>query len=273
MDAALFEASATSLGPYMFDLVQAGERGARFSALQRIGLAAEAAMLKATRGINTHRGAIFGLGLLCAAAGQRGTESVQERRRERTRERLRGRVRGMTLGAIVAREWGHDIAVLPGMINGHGDRARQRHGAGGARAEAANGFPSLYQTGLRALHDGIALSAPNGRIPTEAARVHCCFELIATVVDTNLLHRGGIEGLRFAQRQARDFIADGGVGHPEWPRHAERTHNAFVARRLSPGGSADLLAMSLFVAAFDRPYGDRSDAGRAMHAYSGAVEG
>jgi triphosphoribosyl-dephospho-CoA synthase len=75
--------------------------------------------------------------------------------------------------------------------------------------------------------------------------------LIAAVDDTNLLHRGGEAGLAFAQHTARDFIARGGVGAPDWLARAEAAHRAFVARRLSPGGAADLLAMSLFAAAFD----------------------
>ncbi len=82
-----------------------------------------------------------------------------------------------------------------------------------------------------------------------AARVQACFALIAVLDDTNLLHRGGSAGLRFAQAAARDFLAAGGVGQADWLHRAVAVHRAFVARRLSPGGAADLLAMSLFVAA------------------------
>ena len=87
----------------------------------------------------------------------------------------------------------------------------------------------------------------------EAARVEACFALIASVEDTNLLHRGGLEGLRFARRAARRFIDAGGVRAPGWRVSARWVHESFVARRLSPGGSADLLAMSLFVDAHDAP--------------------
>jgi len=70
---------------------------------------------------------------------------------------------------------------------------------------------------------------------------------IADVADTNLLHRGGVDGLRFAQASASAFLAAGGIGCPGWRKHADGIHQAFVARNLSPGGSADLLAMALFV--------------------------
>jgi triphosphoribosyl-dephospho-CoA synthase len=85
----------------------------------------------------------------------------------------------------------------------------------------------------------------------EAARVEACFALIAHVEDTNLLHRAGPEGLRFAQTAARTFLARGGVGQRDWRKRATAVHRAFVERQLSPGGSADLLAMTLFVAACD----------------------
>jgi len=77
--------------------------------------------------------------------------------------------------------------------------------------------------------------------------VHACMGLIASVEDTNLLHRGGPEGLAFARGQAQDFLDQGGVGAEDWRERATNIHRSFVTRRLSPGGCADLLAMALFV--------------------------
>ncbi len=71
--------------------------------------------------------------------------------------------------------------------------------------------------------------------------------LIASVEDTNLLHRGGAEGLAFAQAQAATFLRESGVAHPDWQVRAASIHQAFTARNLSPGGCADLLAVALFV--------------------------
>jgi triphosphoribosyl-dephospho-CoA synthase len=149
----------------------------------------------------------------------------------------------MPLGAAVATLWG--ASILDDRIGSlsHGDRARRRYGAGGARLEAARGFPGVYGIGLPALRRGIRLLPGDD----EAARVEACFALIASVEDTNLLHRGGPSGLRFARCAAGEFLADGGVGQPGWRERARRVHESFVARRLSPGGAADLLAMTLFV--------------------------
>ena len=80
-----------------------------------------------------------------------------------------------------------------------------------------------------------------------AAMVQSLMTLVATIDDTNLLHRGGPSGLQFAQRQASEFLAAGGVSAPCWQRHLARIGRDFVARRLSPGGSADLLACAWFL--------------------------
>ncbi|SFN78602.1 triphosphoribosyl-dephospho-CoA synthase [Bradyrhizobium sp. Rc3b] len=226
MDAALLCRSAETLMPFFGELAAAGAEGAGMNRLRAIGVAAERAMLAATHGVNTHRGAIFGLGLLCAAAGYRNAVGIRK-----------------SLGRLVSERWGDDILSGPVSLRSHGAVARRRYGAGGARAEAADGFPSVYDIALPALHAARKL-APHDE---EAVRVETCMRLIAEVTDTNLLHRGGAEGLRFAQESASSFLTAGGVGSPGWRRHAAGIHQAFVSRNLSSGGSADLLAMALFV--------------------------
>lgn len=226
MDAALLCRSAETLMPFFSELAAAGAEGAGMNRLRAIGVTAERAMLAATCGVNTHRGAIFGLGLLCAAAGYRNAVGIRK-----------------SLGRLVSERWGDDILSGPVSLRSHGAVASRRYGAGGARAEAADGFPSVYDIALAALH------AARRRAPhdEEAVRVETCMRLIAEVTDTNLLHRGGAEGLCFAQASAASFLAAGGIGSPDWRRRAADIHQAFVARNLSPGGSADLLAMALFV--------------------------
>lgn len=233
MDAATFARSAAVLRPYFAELAEAGARDADMAVLRKIGLRAEHAMLAATGGVNTHRGAIFGLGLLCAAAGRRtvpGTAAC-----------------AMTLGAFVARRWGAEILGGPRLPDSHGERASRRYGVGGARREAADGFATVYGVGLPALRRA-RRSVPGD---PEAARVDACFALIAALDDTNLLHRGGQAGLDFARATARAFVARGGIRAGDWRLRAAAAHRAFVAHRLSPGGAADLLAMSVFVDALE----------------------
>lgn len=236
MDAAMLERSAVTLRPFFAELARAGSDRAEMCSLRAIGLRAEAAMLEATGGVNTHRGTIFGLGLLCAAAGLAAdaADDIVEAPR--------------VLGGIVTRVWGNDIRRGPIPLYSHGSEALRRYGAGGARAEAATGFPSIYNIGLPALRRGRALASDD---PAAAAAVQACFALIAGVRDTNLLHRGGMDGARYASETASAFLSDGGVGIKNWRTRAAAVHDGFVTRHLSPGGCADLLAMTLFVDAIE----------------------
>lgn len=70
--------------------------------------------------------------------------------------------------------------------------------------------------------------------------------------DTNLLHRGSPDGLLYAKQLAQGFVDDGGIRAPQWKRRAALIHRQFRDRWLSPGGSADLLAMTLFVDMHER---------------------
>lgn len=226
MDADLMRRSAKALQPFFIDLAAAGAAGAGMSQLRDIGVKAEHVMLTTTGGVNTHRGAIFGMGLLAAAAGMR------------THDRT-----ASPLGRIVATHWGDAILAGPVDPRSHGSQVARHHRAGGARAEAAAGMPSLYTVARPALVQGRGLAGG----AEEAARVHACMALIAQVEDSNLLYRGGALGLAFAQAQARGFLARGGVGAADWRTHAASIHHDFVALNLSPGGCADLLAMALFI--------------------------
>ena len=231
MDFALLCRSAAALGPSFVRFAAAGAGAASMDRLRMIGIEAEETMLSATDGVNTHRGAIFGMGLLCAAAG--------------FRERYRP---GISLGDIVRSLWATDIIRGPIPLHSHGTEVARKHGAGGARVEAAAGLPSLYEKALPALDEGMSLADGH----QEAARVHAIMRLIASVEDTNLLYRGGPDGLAFAQEEARRFLASGSVGMRDWQSMAIAIHRSFVSRRLSPGGCADLLAMALFVRDLER---------------------
>jgi triphosphoribosyl-dephospho-CoA synthase len=238
MNAAVLQASAMALRPFFEELARAGQDGADMGRLRTVGLQAETAMLAVTGGVNTHRGAIFGLGLLCAAAGAIAEISIEG-----------AAVASMRLGEVVKRRWAAEIGRGPIPLFSHGSGALRRYGAGGARAEAASGFRSIYEAGWPALRQGRSLRSND----PDAAAVQACFALIASVCDTNLLHRGGADGMRYATEAAATFLSEGGVGAPDWRARAATVHAAFVARRLSPGGCADLLAMTLFVDALESP--------------------
>jgi triphosphoribosyl-dephospho-CoA synthase len=226
MDASSFIKSAKAIKPFFAELAMQGFAGNKLDKLRQTGMKAEHAMFEATNGINTHKGAIFILGLLAAAAGKA----------------LRNGQNPFNAGQIAADTWGNKLR-LPEEFKGatNGSVVYREFGIEGARGEAAYGFRSVYGIGLPALRKAL-----NSTLPIEA-HVHCFFALLETASDTTLIHRGGLDGLEFARRSAREFNLSGGVFNENWKNMAEIIHQEFIERNLSAGGVADLLAATIFI--------------------------
>ena len=229
MDAHTFMRSLFALRGYFVRIAALGAAGVPFDALERCGIEAEARMLAATGGINTHRGAIFTLGLLCASAGAAASSG-----RNPTPALLR-----LTL----LEHWGDALAgraerqsTLPGGI------AARRHGLRSASAEAALGFPVLFETAVPAMQAGTTRG-----LTRQQTQLDTLFHVIAVIDDSNLAHRGGLEGLHQAQSAARGFLCAGGAASPGGMAAALEIGRDFVSRRLSPGGAADTLAAACLV--------------------------
>ena len=230
MTATTFMRSMFALRHYFVRITLAGMHGLPFSRLAALGVEAEQRMLRATGGINTHRGAVFCVGLLCAAIGA-----------------CRARGTPLTASAIRATlllRWADALAAhtRPAGGDSHGLRAAQRYAASGAREEAALGLPSVFEVALPTLRG--ALGAGLG---ARRARVDALFALMAHISDTNLYHRGGPVGASTVRRHAQAFIDAGGAVAEGWEARALACHRVFVAQRLSPGGAADLLAAACLV--------------------------
>ena len=228
MDARTMIKSIAALGPGFRSIACAAAEGASFARLQAIGIESEHAMLRATGGVNTHRGAIFNIGLLAAAIAHCASHGLA---------RTIGNVRD-----TICIEWGRGIDGPPADLASHGAVVAARHGAVGARCEAAAGFPTVFESLWPALRD-----ARHRGFDARRSRIHVLMTSIATTIDTNLLYRGGVEGLAFAQRAAQDFLDRGGVAVADWEPAQREIGRAFVEHNLSPGGSADLLAATIFV--------------------------
>lgn len=233
MNAASFVKSLFALRHYFGHIARAGALAHPFEFLQALGQGAEERMLAATGGVNTHRGAVFALGLLCAAAGRLAAQ---------------GKVlNAQGLRDVLLRHWGQALrwraaaaARVPALSNGQ--RAARRFGLRSAGEEAALGFPTLFERTLPSLQ--AALLA--GHAP-RAARVQAFFATMAVLDDTNTAHRGGLEGAQFVKASAQGFLDAGGVAQTDWLPQARAIHAELVARRLSPGGAADVLACACWL--------------------------
>ena len=230
MDAGTFLRSLFSLRHYFVRIARAGTDGATFGELKRLGIQAEEAMLAATGGINTHRGAIFCLGMLCASVGY-------------------CRAHGMSLSPEAIRatlliQWGQALSAhcQPQDSSSHGLSVASAYSASGAREEAALGLPSVFDVALPILRSTLAA----GR-SWEQARIDALFALMAHISDTNVYHRAGPAGADMVRTLSRTFLARGGTAADGWREHAVRCHRVFVDMKISPGGAADLLAATCLV--------------------------
>jgi triphosphoribosyl-dephospho-CoA synthase len=230
MNAAAFVKSLFALRHYFVAIAQAGGNAAPMTVLRALGLAAEGRMLCATRGVNTHRGAIFALGLLCAAAGRAAAEGHA--------------CSDAAMRDIIATQWRRDLIAAPAPREtvSHGLQMAARYHAAGARGEAMRGFPSIFDVALPALRDALVRGAD-----PERAGVHAFFTLLAVVIDTNVLYRGGAAALAHLQQGAAEFLARGSVFAHDWLPRAEALHRHCSGTRISPGGCADLFAATWFV--------------------------
>ncbi|WP_246860611.1 triphosphoribosyl-dephospho-CoA synthase MdcB [Noviherbaspirillum sp. UKPF54] len=230
MNAGTFMRSMFSLRHYFIAITQAGMNDAPFSELKRLGIKAEQSMLRTTGGINTHRGAIFALGMLCAAVGHCHSRRVT--------------LSARAIRAALLSQWGEALqAHTRAESNGsHGQLVAAMHAASGAREEAAQGFPAVFDIALPALWRTL-----DGSLCWERARIDALFALMAHISDTNVYYRRGAAGAGLVREHARRFIARGGTCCADWRAHAQDCHRIFTGQRLSPGGAADLLAAACFI--------------------------
>ena len=222
MDLFTFMAGAAALQPYFTRCAAIGQETAQqspretFAALRSVGRLAEGNMLRATGGVNTHKGAVFLMGLACAALGRLG--------REGSSAAVLKECAAMASGVT---------AELDGAADTAGERFYRDHGLRGIRGEAEDGFPSVWQAGLPALEQALAA----GKTP-EQAGCEALLALMSVCEDTALVHRVGFDGWQKVKRQAARLLQEGVT-----QESLEQLDRDMIAHNASPGGSADLLAL------------------------------
>ena len=232
MDLATFEASTAVVAPWMEKFFIMGPDTANITPeqvltmLRPVGMACE---------VNTHRGAIFAFGLLCAAAGRlvaRGEPVEQHRVCDQVARFCRG---------LVARE----LSFSEGKKVSKGEGHFLRYGLSGARGEAESGFHTVRTQAMPVFNRVMANTGD-----ANLALLQTLLHLMAWNDDTNLVSRGGLEGLNFVQQQAQKLLWEGGVLADGGLEALRQLDDELIVRHLSPGGSADLLAVTWFLSGF-----------------------
>jgi triphosphoribosyl-dephospho-CoA synthase len=182
-------------------------------------------MFDATGGVNTHRGAIWALGLLVTAAAREPSE-------------LDPRVVASRAGSIARVQDRH----APAITGNKGEQACLDYNVGGARGQAQAGFPHVVDIALPEL----MRSRSCGDSET-AARLNALLAVMATLDDTCVLARGGRDALAEMQHGARCVLERGGAAALAGRRELKTLDRRLVELHVSPGGAADLLAAALFL--------------------------
>ncbi|AFJ48585.1 triphosphoribosyl-dephospho-CoA synthase [Shimwellia blattae] len=231
---ALMERSAHSLTPTFHQLaLQSWLRPVDIALREtvgRLGREGERAMMQATGGVNTHRGAIWALGLLVSASAMlgAGASSHQVARR----------------AAMLAQL---PDSAAPRVFS-NGLRATHRYRVPGAREEATSGFPHIMTRALPQLRQ----SRARGSRECEA-RLDALMAVMTSLSDTCVLNRAGMPGLEAMQNGARAVLAAGGCATVPGRQALARLDDRMLALNASPGGAADLLAATLFLDSISNP--------------------
>jgi triphosphoribosyl-dephospho-CoA synthase len=258
MDYAMLKESAFALSRCFAECAAAGRSGARRppsgsrDALWEAGLAGEAEMYRVTGGVNTHKGAIYLLGFLCAAMGRLhgGLGDVSDAANRSPQEVAR--TAGAFVQGVVEREL-LPLTTRRGFLAAAtltaGERAYLAQGFTGARGEVEGGYPLTLSalSFLRGRAASASTSTTSTSVSFDEALADTLFYIVARNGDTVLWARGGPEGVETAQGLAEKVLLDGGISAAKGQETIRLAEKIFVEKNLSPGGSADILSSAIFL--------------------------
>ena len=232
-----FRKSIAALEPYWFKSIKLGqdnqdaEAHEVFFKLRELGKIAEEKMFEATDGINTHKGIIFSLGIICCAVGrlwkaedeQWSTDDILKEAAKLCKEPLTIDFEDL--------EESQDAGTT-------GEELFLSYGLRGARGEAQDGFPAVDNIALPALKK----ARKNGMSDNDAY-VFALLKLISKVTDTCMIARSDNQVASKAKKDAEMLLLD----EPFDLEKVKNLDDKFISQNLSPGGCADLLTLAIFL--------------------------
>ncbi len=221
--------SITSLKGYFSTLSQFGYDDRSFDDLKNMGIFQEEKMRIATNNINTHKGAIFNLGFVCAAMGRCIQSEIP--------------LTAKNICEQLVDKWQFDLTNrLKRNPSSHGQKMFNKYGITGAIEMVSNGFEVIQNQALPCFYNTIYHTKD-----FEKASMQALITLLSVLPDTNIVWRGGIRSLENVQILAKQFLQEGGVHQINWRQKVSNMNQYFINNNLSPGGSADLLAVTIFL--------------------------
>ena len=204
--------------------------------IRPIGLAAEKRMFQATGGVNTHKGLVFSLGIICAAAGSIYRDTGNQ---VFTAEQISNRVKEIGAG-ITARELKN---IDRSRARTKGEKLYLQYGVKGVRGQVESGYSTVIAVALPVLKE----MRREHSIALNNAFIQVLLHLMTVTEDSNVIGRLGLAMLDEMQARAKKALYLGGILTEEGRKYIEQMDRDFIMRGISPGGSADLLAVTIML--------------------------
>lgn len=243
MDHALMQRSIQALHPYFVRLAQLGftDKQPCHDEIVNIGIEAEREMFKATGGVNTHKGALFSIGL--AAVALAGESFCRITQAEGCGTMAYNDVNSKQIQSL-----SNSIASLARLFpdtNGtHGSKAKANNILKGALDNAREGYTQLFKAWLPFYIDRIA-EGDNYALHKTLLRIMCDLD------DTNIVYRTSIETMKEVKTEARQML-DTSRNIINFEAALQAMNTDYIHRNISPGGSADMLSLVVFLSCIVR---------------------
>lgn len=233
MDFFMFVESSFAIKPFLKEMAMSGFSPLSleniFQKIKNIGVEAEKEMFKATNGVNTHKGMIFLLGIGIAAVGKKLYENKKN-------IEVKEIIIEMCKGVLEDFE---EVKNKQKLTNG--EKLYLEYGMLGARGEVFKGLEIVLGKGVEKLEKLLELG-----VGINSTMVQILLYYISIVDDTTILHRHKMIGLRSVQREAKEIYESGGYLTEKGQEKIKEMEKKYIEKKISPGGSADLLATTLF---------------------------
>ena len=238
MDHALMQRSIQALHPYFVRLAQLGftDKQPCHDEIVNIGIEAEREMFKVTGGVNTHKGALFSIGL--AAVALAGESFCRITQAEECGTMAYNDVNSKQIQSL-----SNSIASLARLFpdtNGtHGSKAKANNILKGALDNAREGYTQLFKAWLPFYIDRIA-EGDNYALHKTLLRIMCDLD------DTNIVYRTSMETMQEVKTEARQML-DASRNIVNFEAALQAMNTDYIHRNISPGGSADMLSLVVFL--------------------------
>ena len=243
MDHALMQRSIQALHPYFVRLAQLGftDKQPCHDEIVNIGIEAEREMFKATGGVNTHKGALFSIGLAAVALGGEAFCRI-------TQAEGCGTMAYNDVNSKQIQSLSNSIASLarlfPDTSGTHGSKAKANNILKGALDNAREGYTQLFKAWLPFYIDRIA-EGDNYALHKTLLRIMCDLD------DTNIVYRTSMETMQEVKTEARHML-DASRNIVNFEAALQAMNTDYIHRNISPGGSADMLSLVVFLSCIVR---------------------